>query len=84
VEYKQSVGRAPPLYRRSPVPVVGNYPYCKIGKLRIAPAIVGKGQKLYRNYVEDPIGETYNLIIWRFNKSRGYSIIPPLYGGNRA
>jgi len=63
VERRQSIGRAPLLYRRSPTPLVGNYFYREMGKLRIVPTIVGKGQKSHRNYMENPIGETYNLII---------------------
>jgi len=53
----------PPLYRRSLTPLVGNHFYYKIGKLKIALMIAGKGQKSHRNYMEDPIGETYNPII---------------------
>jgi hypothetical protein len=66
------------------VPLAGNHPYCKIGRLRIAPIVASKGQKPHRDYVEDPIGETYSPTIRRFNKSRDYSTISPLYGGNRA
>jgi len=50
-------------HRRSPTPLVGNYFYYKMGKLKMALIIAGKGKKLHRNYVEDPIGETHNFII---------------------
>jgi len=43
--------------------VAGNHPHRKMGRLRMALAMAGKGQKLHRNYVEDPMGETYNFII---------------------
>ena len=62
----------------------GDYFYYKMGRLKIVLMVVSKGQKLHKNYKKDPIGETHNPIIQRFNKSRGYSTITPLYKGNRA
>ena len=50
----------------------------------MAPAVARKSQKPYRNHVEDPMGETYSPAVRKSNKSRGYSIISPPYGGNRA
>ena len=42
------------LYRKLPALLVGNHPYYKIGKLKIALIIVNKYKRLYRNYVENP------------------------------
>ena len=64
--------------------MAGDHPYCEIGRPRIAPAVARESQKPYRNHVEDPMGETYSPTVQRSNKSRGYSIISSLYGGNRA
>ena len=43
--------------------MAGGHPYYKIGRPRIALTVASKGQKSYRNHVEDPIGETYNPTI---------------------
>ena len=64
--------------------MAGDHPHCEIGRPRMAPAVASKSQKPYRIYVEDPMGETYSPAVQRSNKSRGYSIISRLYGGNRA
>jgi len=39
---KQSISRAPPLYRRSPALLAGNYFYYKIGRPKMALIIIGK------------------------------------------
>ena len=53
----------PLLYRRSPTLLVGEHPYYKIGKPKIALIVASKGQKLHKNHMEDPIGEAYNSLI---------------------
>ena len=53
----------PLLHRRLLAPLAGNHLHCEMGRPKMAPMVVNKGQKLYKNYVEDPIGETYNFII---------------------
>ena len=63
---------------------MGNYFYYKISRFKIILTVVGKGQKSHRNYIEDPIGETYNFIIRKFNKNRNYNIISLLYKSNMA
>jgi len=45
----------PLLYRRSTALLAENYFYREMGKLKITPIIAGKGQKLHRNYVENPM-----------------------------
>ena len=62
-ERRQNINGAPSLYRRPPAPLVRNYFYHEMGKPKIAPTVVNKGQKLHRNHVEDPMGETHNFII---------------------
>ena len=52
-----------PPYKRPPALLIGNYFYYKINKLKITLIVVGKDLKLYRKYVEDPIGEIYNFNI---------------------
>ena len=64
--------------------MAGDHPYCEIGRPRITLTVVSKSQKPHRNHVEDTIGETYSPAIRRSNKSRGYSIISYIYGGDRA
>ena len=63
MERRQSTDGAPPLYRRSPVLLARDHPYHKIGRPKMALMVVGRGQKPHRNYMEDPIGETYNPLI---------------------
>ena len=46
--------------------------------------MASKGQKPHKDHMKDPMGETYSPTIQRFNKSRDYSTISPLYRGNRA
>jgi hypothetical protein len=46
-----------------------------MGRLKIALKLASKGQKSYKNYMEDPMGETYNLIILKSNKSKSYNNI---------
>jgi len=53
----------PLLYRRLPELLVNNYFYYKIGRFKIVLIVAGKGQKLYKNYVENSIGKTYNFTI---------------------
>ena len=84
MERQQSEEGAPPPHRGSLVPLAGNYPYREMGRPRIAPTVVSKGQKSHRNYIEDPMGETHNPIIQKFNKIKSYSTISPLYKSNRA
>ena len=81
---RQSAGGTPPPHKRTPTPMAGDHPYYKIDRLKIAPAVARESQKPYKNHMEDPIGETYSPTIQRSNKSKNYSIISPLYRGNRA
>ena len=53
----------PPLYKRSPALLAGNHFYYEMGRPKIVLMVASKGQKLYKNYMEDPMGETYNPII---------------------
>ena len=64
--------------------MAGDYPYCEMGRPRIALMVVSKSQEPHRNHIEDTMGETYSPAIQRLNKSRDYSTISPLYRGNRA
>ena len=60
---QQSVNGTPPLYKRSPAPLAGDHLYCEMGRPRMVLMVASKGQKLHKNYVEDPMGETHNPII---------------------
>jgi len=62
-ERRQSVDRAPSPHRRPLAPLARNYPHREMGRPRMAPTVASKGQKSHRNHVEDPMGETHNLII---------------------
>ena len=59
----QNADGMPLPYKRPPVPLAGNHFYYKMGRPRMVLMVVNKGQKPYKNYVEDPMGETYNPII---------------------
>jgi len=52
-----------PPHRRLLVLLIGNYPYYKMGRLKIVLIVLGKGQKPHRNYMENFIREIYNPII---------------------
>jgi len=84
VERQQSADGAPSLYKRPLALLVRNHFYREMGRFRMAPTVVSKGQKSHRNHVENFMGEIYNFIIQRSNKSRDYYTISPLYRGNRA
>ena len=43
--------------------LMGNYTNREMGRPKMALTMAYKGQKLYKNYMEDPIGETYNPIV---------------------
>ena len=43
--------------------MAGDHPYCEIGRPRIVLTVASKGQKPYKDHVEDPIGETYSPTI---------------------
>ena len=42
---------------------MGNHPYHEMGRPRMALTMASKGQKLHKNHMEDPIGETHNPFI---------------------
>jgi len=39
----QSIDKTPLLHKRSPAPLVGNYPYCEMGRLKMALMVASKG-----------------------------------------
>jgi len=43
VKRQQSINKAPPLYKRLPAPLAGNYFYYEMGRPKMALIVAGKG-----------------------------------------